>query len=67
MRARWARGVLHVEVVDDGVGGAVQQMGSGLDGLHDRVAAMDGDLDIASPAGVGTRIVASIPALRQYR
>ena len=44
------------------MGGAEGAHGSGLEGLHDRVAAMDGDLDIASPAGVGTRIVASIPA-----
>ena len=29
VRARWARGVLHVEVVDDGVGGAMQQIGLG--------------------------------------
>jgi signal transduction histidine kinase len=63
VRARWAHGVLHIEVVDDGVGGAEERMGSGLEGLHDRVAAMDGDLDVASPAGVGTRIVASIPAM----
>ena len=62
VRARWTRGALHVEVVDNGVGGAVEQPGSGLEGLRNRVAAMDGALHVASPPGLGTRIVASIPA-----
>ena len=62
VRARWTRGALHVEVVDNGVGGAVEQPGSGLEGLRNRVAAMDGALHVASPPGIGTRIVASIPA-----
>jgi signal transduction histidine kinase len=67
VRARWVRGTLHIEVVDDGVGGAAEQPGSGLEGLHQRVAAMDGALDVASPPGVGTRIVASIPAIGPVR
>jgi signal transduction histidine kinase len=64
VRARWMRGILHIEVVDDGMGGAAEPLGSGLAGLHDRVAAMDGAFDVASPDGVGTRVFASIPALR---
>ncbi len=57
---RLDNGALHVEVSDDGVGGAHAD-GSGLLGLRDRLAAVDGTLWIESPVGVGTRITASIP------
>ena len=40
-----------VEVADDGVGGAEPAAGSGLSGLADRVAALDGTLRVESPAG----------------
>jgi signal transduction histidine kinase len=50
-----------VEVVDDGVGGAVPAPGSGLSGLQDRVAALDGTLVVDSPVGGGTRVRAEIP------
>jgi signal transduction histidine kinase len=50
-----------VEVADDGVGGADPGRGSGLRGLVDRVEALDGRLEVQSPAGGGTRIVAEIP------
>ena len=40
-----------VEVRDDGVGGADPAGGSGLRGLADRVAALDGRLEVASPPG----------------
>jgi signal transduction histidine kinase len=53
-------GVLHVEVRDDGVGGARRE-GHGLVGLDDRVAALGGRLEIDSPRGGGTRIAASLP------
>jgi signal transduction histidine kinase len=53
-------GQLIVEVGDDGVGGADPD-GWGLRGLGDRVAALDGDLRIDSPAGKGTRITARLP------
>jgi signal transduction histidine kinase len=59
-----ARAVDHrlvVEVVDDGVGGADAANGTGLLGLTDRVAALDGSLIVESPAGMGTRIIAEIP------
>jgi len=52
---------LRVEVADDGAGGAEPERGSGLRGLADRVAALDGELEIDSPAGGGTRITATIP------
>ena len=54
-------GLLHVEVADDGTGGADPAAGSGLHGLEDRVAAVDGMLTIESPPGGGTTIAASIP------
>jgi len=56
-----AGGRLCVEVADDGVGGADPAGGSGLTGLHDRVAALGGSLVVDSPQGAGTRIAASIP------
>jgi signal transduction histidine kinase len=52
-----------VEVSDDGVGGADATTGSGLRGLADRVAALDGTLDVESPHGGGTRIRAELPLL----
>jgi signal transduction histidine kinase len=54
-------GVAVVEVADDGVGGADPVRGSGLRGLADRVAALSGELDVASPPGAGTRVRAEIP------
>jgi signal transduction histidine kinase len=53
--------VVEVEVVDDGVGGAVPRTGSGLAGLADRVHALDGKLTIESRPGGGTRLRAEIP------
>jgi PAS domain S-box-containing protein len=59
--AGWVEGSqLHVDVSDDGVGGARPE-GSGLRGLSDRVAALGGDVRIDSPSGGGTRILASLP------
>jgi signal transduction histidine kinase/uncharacterized protein YhfF len=48
-------------VSDDGVGGARPEAGTGLLGLADRVAALGGRLRIDSPAGAGTKLVATIP------
>ena len=50
-----------IEVSDDGVGGADAGRGSGLRGLEDRLAALDGTLSLDSPAGRGTRLRARIP------
>jgi PAS domain S-box-containing protein len=52
---------LVVEVSDDGVGGADPAGGSGLRGLADRVEALGGSLEVASPAGAGTSLRAEIP------
>ena len=50
-----------VEVVDDGVGGANTDDGSGIRGLADRVEALGGRLRVWSPVGGGTRVRAEIP------
>jgi signal transduction histidine kinase len=58
---RRANGCVTVEVTDDGVGGADAAQGSGLRGLGDRVAALDGTLRLESPPGHGTRLHVEIP------
>jgi signal transduction histidine kinase len=55
------RGSVVVEVADDGIGGADPAKGSGLRGLGDRVAALDGRLEVDSAAGRGTTVHAVIP------
>jgi len=55
------RGCLVVEVRDDGRGGAEANGGSGLRGLADRVAALEGRLTIDSPRGGGTLLRAELP------
>ena len=52
---------LEVEIADDGVGGADPADGSGLRGLDDRVAAVDGRLEVVSPLDEGTRVLARLP------
>ncbi|HEX5592715.1 MAG TPA: histidine kinase [Solirubrobacterales bacterium] len=54
-------GALEVEVSDDGAGGADPDAGTGLRGLADRVAALDGSLSVRSEAGKGTTVEARIP------
>jgi signal transduction histidine kinase len=54
-------GALTVIVADDGVGGAAFANGSGLTGLVDRLAALDGELEIESVPGLGTTLIARIP------
>jgi PAS domain S-box-containing protein len=55
-------GHLTVEVSDDGIGGArATPGGSGLAGLADRVAALDGELTVASEPSQGTTLRADIP------
>ena len=58
--ARVADGKLQLQVRDDGVGGA-QPEGSGLLGLGDRLAVLDGSLRVESPADGGTLVAATIP------
>ncbi len=55
-----ANGMLHLEVRDDGVGGA--DPGShGLVGIDDRVTALGGWLSVRSPSGGGTVLTAALP------
>jgi len=58
---RAAHGVVRLEIADDGVGGADPSRGSGLDGLGDRVAALDGTITVDSPPGEGTTVRVEIP------
>jgi PAS domain S-box-containing protein len=60
IRSRVDDGSLRVEVEDDGIGGA-DANGTGLLGLADRVAASEGQFDIVSPRGRGTRLIATFP------
>jgi signal transduction histidine kinase len=53
-------GELAVVVADDGPGGAVAT-GSGLTGLRQRVAALDGTFDVVSAPGSGTRLEVRLP------
>jgi signal transduction histidine kinase len=58
--ARVEDGTLQVDVRDDGAGGA-RPDGSGLQGLADRLAALDGRLRVVSPTSGGTLLTAAIP------
>jgi signal transduction histidine kinase len=58
--ARIDDGMLSLRVRDNGVGGATPE-GTGLVGLADRLAALDGELRIESPPDGGTLVVAAIP------
>ncbi|WP_410785792.1 sensor domain-containing protein [Kribbella sp. C-35] len=53
--------VLRIEVRDDGRGGADPSKGTGLRGLTDRVAGVDGWLTVDSPPGGGTTLTAEVP------
>jgi signal transduction histidine kinase len=56
-------GSVVVEIVDDGIGGADSEAGSGIRGLADRVEALGGRVLIWSPSGGGTRVRAEIPCV----
>ncbi|TDC33881.1 hypothetical protein E1261_05370 [Kribbella albertanoniae] len=53
--------LLRVEVTDDGRGGAHPEGGTGLQGLSDRVAGVDGQLSLSSPPGGPTVLTAEVP------
>jgi signal transduction histidine kinase len=61
VRVAQTNGVVEIEVRDDGVGGADPESGSGLRGLADRVAALEGRFDVSGEAGEGTTVRARIP------
>ena len=54
-------GSVSLEVRDDGVGGADPARGSGLLGLADRVAVVDGEFTVHSPSGQGTTTICVVP------
>jgi signal transduction histidine kinase len=58
--ARIEDGTLSIKVRDDGIGGA-RRDGSGLVGLADRLAVLDGQLRVESPVDGGTLVAADIP------
>jgi signal transduction histidine kinase len=57
--------LVRLSIRDDGVGGAALGGGSGLVGLRDRVEALGGTIEIESPVGEGTSLLAEIPC-REY-
>ena len=60
VRASVEDGMLHVEVRDDGIGGA-DPGGHGLVGIADRATALGGRLKIENPVGGGTLVAATLP------
>jgi len=54
---------LHIEITDDGLGGAEPMNGSGLRGLADRAASVDGTFQVWSPLGGPTTIRAELPCV----
>jgi signal transduction histidine kinase len=60
IRTHVENGTLRVEVRDDGIGGA-DPGGDGLVGIRDRVAALQGRLELDSPPGAGTIVAAMLP------
>jgi signal transduction histidine kinase len=65
VRATWAPPQLRIEIVDNGIGGAHETAGCGLEGLRNRVETLGGTFELDSRAGHGTRVVAAIPAAVQ--
>lgn len=61
IRAAGSGDVLLLSVADDGTGGADPARGTGLSGLAQRVAVVDGQLTVASPPGGPTRITVELP------
>lgn len=54
---------IRVEVLDDGIGGAIVRPGSGLQGLEDRVAALGGSFALGNRVGGGTVLTVEVPLL----
>jgi len=63
IRVRVQRGDdrVSISIVDDGIGGASIDAGSGLRGMADRASALGGSLSVESPAGAGTRVSVDLP------
>jgi signal transduction histidine kinase len=56
-----AESVIRVAVIDDGVGSANTERGSGLIGLRDRIESLGGSIEIRSPERAGTRLDIEVP------
>jgi signal transduction histidine kinase len=67
IRCRLDGETLTIEVEDDGIGGADPRTSSGLQGLLDRAAVVDGALTVISPAGGPTVLRLTVPAVRASR
>ncbi len=52
---------LRIEITDNGKGGADSTAGTGLRGLRDRIAALDGRMALTSPPGGGTTLAVDFP------
>jgi signal transduction histidine kinase len=61
VRVRLIGDSLRVEVADNGIGGAVERAGGGLAGLSDRASSVEGSLNVTSPAGGPTIVLAELP------
>jgi signal transduction histidine kinase len=61
VKVRQGSDELHIEVSDDGVGGAEQRPGGGLAGLADRASSIEGTLRVSSPTGGPTVVAAELP------
>ena len=63
VRVRLAQenGLLVIDIVDDGTGGASLDRGTGIRGLIDRIDVIGGRLVLDSPAGAGTSVHAELP------
>ena len=61
VRVRGAGDWAEITVIDDGVGGASANTGSGLRGLADRLDVFGGTLTVTSPSGEGTTVCARVP------
>jgi signal transduction histidine kinase len=55
------RGMLRIDVTDNGAGGADPDTGTGLRGIERRVAAFDGILALNSPVGGPTVVTLEVP------
>jgi signal transduction histidine kinase len=64
IHVRLSDGSIELDITDDGVGfdPSVTTHGTGLQGMADRLAALDGSLQIRSRPGAGTTIIGTIPA-----
>ena len=58
---RYERGMLRIDVGDDGQGGANPSQGTGLRGIERRLSAFDGILALSSPPGGPTVATLELP------